>query len=180
MRCIQERPFSEAFLNALDALSRNNMSKVQAGLEIAKQQQTAIVAQVRNFIDTHQVVCTGPFIYAYVEEGTPSVKYFSKPMTLCKLARFLRESWIISNKRAKDLPFILSAPLNVSEGTCLIAGIPPHSEDTHRSEFTRAFQHAADRIQARANFNHFDGSVIEMKMEDRGKFFDALTALSAF
>ena len=121
-------------------------------------QQAAIVAQVRNFIDTHQVVCTGPFIYAYVEEvncpcysrylafilrntdscspqsefllkatvcivvsffdrrlfcrllvltrhcccslqGTPSVKYFSKPMTLCKLARFLRESWIISVSR---------------------------------------------------------------------------------
>ena len=31
-------------------------------------QQVAIKAQVRNFIDTHQVVCTGPFVYAYVEE----------------------------------------------------------------------------------------------------------------
>jgi len=31
-------------------------------------QQAAIVTQVRNFIDTHQVVCTGPFIYAYVDE----------------------------------------------------------------------------------------------------------------
>jgi len=26
------------------------------------------------------------------------------------------------------------------------------------SEFTRAFQHAVDRIQARATFDHFDGS----------------------
>lgn len=31
-------------------------------------QQAAIKTQVRNFIDTHQVVCTGPFVYAYVEE----------------------------------------------------------------------------------------------------------------
>lgn len=31
-------------------------------------QHEAIVVQVRNFIDTHQVVCAGPFIYAYVEE----------------------------------------------------------------------------------------------------------------
>ena len=31
-------------------------------------QHEAIVTQVRNFIDTHQVVCAGPFIYAYVEE----------------------------------------------------------------------------------------------------------------
>ena len=26
------------------------------------------MAQVRSFTDTHQVVCAGPFIYAYVEE----------------------------------------------------------------------------------------------------------------
>ena len=26
---------------------------------------------MRNFIDTHQVVCAGPFIYAYVEEVIP-------------------------------------------------------------------------------------------------------------
>ena len=94
-------------------------------------QQMAIVSQVKNFIDTHQVVCTGPFIYAYVAEvsgcasfivpysvaftigrliswwiivisclsislsqGTPNVKYFSKQMMLCKLARFLREAWV--------------------------------------------------------------------------------------
>lgn len=31
-------------------------------------QQAAIKAQVRTFVDTHQVVCTGPFVYAYVEE----------------------------------------------------------------------------------------------------------------
>ncbi len=31
-------------------------------------QQVAIVTQIRNFVDTHQVVCAGPFVYAYVEE----------------------------------------------------------------------------------------------------------------
>ena len=47
------------------------------------------------------------------------------------------------------------------------------------SEFTKAFQHAADRIQARASFDYFNGSVIQLQKDDRGKFFDALTALSA-
>lgn len=28
-------------------------------------------------------------------QGTPHVKNFSKPLTLCKLARFLRDSWIV-------------------------------------------------------------------------------------
>ena len=36
-------------------------------------QHEAIVAQMRNFIDTHQVVCAGPFIYAYVEEVCSSL-----------------------------------------------------------------------------------------------------------
>lgn len=173
-------PYSEAFLSALEALSRSSLPRILTGIEQAKLQQMAIVSQVKNFIDTHQVVCTGPFIYAYVAEGTPNVKYFSKQMMLCKLARFLREAWVATSKRSKDLPFIISAPLDPSEGTCLIAGVPPYSDHTHKSEFAKAFQHAADRIQAHASFNHFDGSVIEMKVEDRGKFFDALTAISAF
>ncbi|XP_064392878.1 cell division control protein 45 homolog [Halichondria panicea] len=172
--------YSQGFLMALEGLSRTNMTKMQAGIEAAKRQQVAIVTQIRNFVDTHQVVCAGPFVYAYVEEGTPNVKMFSKPHTLAKLARFLREAWITSNKKAKDIPFIVSAPYDVEESTCIITGVPPHSEHTHRSEFAKAFQHAADRIQARATFDHFDGAVFVIKKDDRGKFFDALTALSAF
>ena len=73
---------------------RSNVTKILAGIETAKLQvslyffttadwlksyysssfhchylqQAAIKTHVRNFIDTHQVVCTGPFVYAYVEE----------------------------------------------------------------------------------------------------------------
>lgn len=31
-------------------------------------QQAAIVSQVNSFIDMHQVICAGPFVYAYVDE----------------------------------------------------------------------------------------------------------------
>lgn len=173
-----DRPYQEAFLQALDALSWSNISKIQAGIELAKQQQAAIKAQVRTFVDTHQVVCTGPFVYAYVEEGTPNMKYFSHPLTLCKLVRFLREAWITGNKRARTVPFILSAPIDVSKGTCIVAGVPCHSEEGRKSEFRQAFQQAADRTQAHASFDCFDNCVFEMQMEDRGRFFDALTVLS--
>ncbi|KAL5477053.1 hypothetical protein EMCRGX_G023795 [Ephydatia muelleri] len=175
----QEASHSESFLEALEVLSKNNLQRLHQGVELSKQQQMAIVAQVKNFIDLHQVVCTGPFIYAYVEEGMPHSKGFSKPMLLCKLARFLREAWLSMNKRARGLPFILSAPLGDSQGNCIVVGVPPHSDDTRKSEFARAFLHASDRIQARASFDHFDGSVMMISTEDRGRFFDALTALSA-
>lgn len=172
-----EKLYDEAFLQSLDALSWSNVAKIQSGIELAKQQQAAIKAQVRNFIDTHQVVCTGPFIYAYVEEGTPNMKFFSRPLTLCKLARFLREAWISSYKKARDYPFILSAPVDLEKGTCLVVGVPRKSEESCRSEFKKAFTKAAERTNADATFDCFDNCVFEMKMEDRGKFFDALTAL---
>lgn len=48
------------------------------------------------------------------------------------------------------------------------------------SEFTRAFQHAADRIQARATFDHFDGSGKRRPHKDMWseiRFFFALQKL---
>jgi cell division control protein 45 len=126
-----ERSTEEAFLQALDALSWSNVTKILAGMETAKLQQVAIKAQVRNFIDTHQVVCTGPFVYAYVEEGTPNMKYFSRPLTLCKLARFLREAWTSSNKRACDYPFILSAPVDLEKGNLALFPLSSLLTRTH-------------------------------------------------
>jgi hypothetical protein len=110
---------------------RSNVTKILAGMETAKLQQVAIKAQVRNFIDTHQVVCTGPFVYAYVEEGTPNMKYFSRPLTLCKLARFLREAWTSSNKRACDYPFILSAPVDLEKGNLALFPLSSLLTRTH-------------------------------------------------
>lgn len=61
------------------------------------------------------------------------------------------------------------------------------------SEFHNAFAMAAKRVVARAEFNHFDGAgklasdmcvyvlllaVMLIQVDDRGKFFDALSALS--
>ena len=38
----------------------------------------AIMDQVRNFIDTHQVVCAGPFVYAYVDEVRDHVNWVTR------------------------------------------------------------------------------------------------------
>ena len=46
----------------------------------------AIVSQIRNFIDTHQVVCAGPFVYAYVEEVQWKGKCWGSIYTACQLA----------------------------------------------------------------------------------------------
>ena len=48
-------------------------------------QTEAVVNQVRSFIDMHQVVCAGPFLYAHVQEVRPH----SKKSTYAQFHRFL-------------------------------------------------------------------------------------------
>jgi len=39
-----------------------------AGLDLAKLHLKTILAQVQTFLDMHQVVSAGPFLYAFVQE----------------------------------------------------------------------------------------------------------------
>lgn len=52
---------------------------------------------------------------------------FSKPHILLLLARFLQKSYVSvsRNRKASSLPLIVSAPLNLEKGTCVLLGIPP-------------------------------------------------------
>ena len=84
---------------------------------------------------------------------------------------------MVRPKKATNLPLIVSAPLDVEEGTCLVVGIPPVAEDSPKNFFGRAFEQAAEKTNARAQLDYFDSSVMKLKTEDRSKFFDALAAL---
>lgn len=117
-------------------------------------QQAAIKAQVRTFVDTHQVVCTGPFVYAYIEEVEyvpltvePCVPHLvccvgntqyevlqssSDSLQVGQVSPRSVDHWgegtqsysgsshtllpLLQNKRARTVPFILSAPIDVSKG----------------------------------------------------------------
>ncbi|EDV23242.1 uncharacterized protein TRIADDRAFT_58320 [Trichoplax adhaerens] len=175
------KPLSDKFLEALDSLSRSKCKTLSEGIRKAKLQQIAIFKQVRNFIDMRQVVCAGPFLYACIDEGSSDKKIFCKPTTLGKLARFLLTAYVASsrNKLAASLPMVLVTPLDTDRGTSLVLGIPPIAEDTARNFLGRAFEQAAEKTKARTLHDCFDSSIIEIKSEDRGKFFDALSALLA-
>ncbi|ESO96679.1 hypothetical protein LOTGIDRAFT_176566 [Lottia gigantea] len=66
---------NDNFLNALDVLNRNNVSTLEKALEIAKKQLVAVVNQVQTFLDMHQVISAGPFLYSFIQEGIGDVKY---------------------------------------------------------------------------------------------------------
>uniref|UniRef100_A0A673CFA3 CDC45 cell division cycle 45 homolog (S. cerevisiae) n=1 Tax=Sphaeramia orbicularis TaxID=375764 RepID=A0A673CFA3_9TELE len=171
---------SDNFIKALESLSRSNLDRLHSGIDLAKKKLLAIQQTVASCICTNLILSQGPFLYCYLMEGTPDVNLFSKPMALTLLCKYLLKAFVHStrNKRCKLLPLIMAAPKSVEKGTVIIVGIPPESEISDKKNFFgRAFEKAAESTSSRTLHDHFDTSIIELKMEDRSKFLDALITL---
>ncbi|GFO29670.1 cell division control protein 45 homolog, partial [Plakobranchus ocellatus] len=143
-------------------------------------QLRSLVAQVQSSLDMHQIISAGPFLYVFVQEGTADSRFFSRPLSLIRLARFTLQAHcsVTRNKKAYSLPLVLGAPLSLEEGTCSIIGIPPlDTDDERKNFFGKAFEQAAESTNMTAKCNGFDSFIIEMRIEDRSKFFDALISM---
>lgn len=176
----KEESDSDNFIKALDSLSRSNLERLHSGIELAKKKLLAIQQTVASCVCTNLILSQGPFLYCYLMEGTPDVKLFSKPLALTLLCKYLLKAFVQStrNKRCKLLPLIMAAPKDVEKGTVIVVGIPPESETSDKKNFFgRAFEKAAESTSSRTLHDHFDTSIIELKMEDRSKFLDALITL---
>ncbi|XP_067084141.1 cell division control protein 45 homolog [Osmerus mordax] len=176
----REEGAGDSFIKALDCLSRSNLEGLHLGIEQAKRKLMAVQQTVASCICTNLILSQGPFLYCYLMEGTPDVKLFSKPMALTLLCKYLLRAFVRStrNKRCKLLPLIIAAPMKAEQGTVIVLGIPPESETSDKKNFFgRAFEKAAESTSSRTLHDHFDTSIIELKMEDRSKFLDALVTL---
>ncbi|KDR16293.1 cell division control protein 45 homolog [Zootermopsis nevadensis] len=169
----------DCFVDALDCLSRQKKDLLEDGIEKAKRMLMCIFKQVQAALDMHQVISAGPFVYLVLQEGTLDAKMFSRPHCITLLAHFALKAHVASsrNRKASSLPLIASAPHDLDKGTCLIVGIPPTCEDSPKNFFGRAFERAAEKTSARMLPDYFDSSIVELKTEDRTRFFDALTTL---
>ncbi|CAB1446303.1 unnamed protein product [Pleuronectes platessa] len=175
-----EKDDSDNFITALDSLSRSNIDRLHAGIDLAKKKLIAVQQTVASCICTNLIMSQGPFLYCYLMEGTPDVKLFSKPAALTLLCKYLLKAFVHStrNKRCKLLPLIMAAPKDVEKGTMIVLGIPPESETSDKKNFFgRAFEKAAESTSSRTLHDHFDTSIIELKTEDRSKFLDSLITL---
>uniref|UniRef100_A0A8C6T8D9 CDC45 cell division cycle 45 homolog (S. cerevisiae) n=1 Tax=Neogobius melanostomus TaxID=47308 RepID=A0A8C6T8D9_9GOBI len=151
------------FIKALDSLSRSNLERLHSGIDQAKKKLIAIQQTVASCICTNLILSQGPFLYLPLEGFCPFSKLFNI---------------ITRNKRCKLLPLIMAAPRDTEKGTVIVVGIPPESETSDKKNFFgRAFEKAAESTSSRTLHDHFDTSIIELKMEDRSKFLDALITL---
>lgn len=74
--------------------NRTYIDKLEDGLDLCKQQMMGVVNQVQSLLDMKKVVSAGPFLYAFVPDGTPDSKFFSRPNCLMTLGRFTLEAYV--------------------------------------------------------------------------------------
>lgn len=156
----KENDPTDRFLIALDSLSRKNKDLLLKGIEMVKLQLIAVFKQVQTILDLRQLTCSGPYLYAVIEEGLPEARYFSSPGRLAVLARFLLQAQYAAakNRRLRNLPLVLVAPNLECAGMSLVIGIPPIAEESSKNFFGKAFEQAAHKSRAEVIMDYFDNS----------------------
>jgi len=177
----------KSFYTAVDGLSRSNIAILEKGIEKGRDLLGLVMKQVQNFLDLRLIVSAGPFLYTVIRDGSPDSRQFSRPNTLGLLAHFTLRAHVSvtssgggggsSSKKVQSLPLVISAPLDEGKGTCLVLGIPPLGDRSRKNLLGKAFEQAARKTNCRYLLDYFDASVIQLKTEDRSKFFDGLISV---
>lgn len=171
----KDRTPETCFLQSMDALSRSNKEILDEGIEICKTLLSTIFKQVQSSLEMHAVYSAGPFLYFILQEEIP---FFTCPYGLIMLARFLLNGHVAvsRNRRARELPLIAVAPIDLARGVSLLVGIPPVCEES-KSLFGKAFDQAAKKSGSTISQDFFETSVIQIRQSDCTKFLDAMTVL---
>lgn len=169
---------SSPFLKAMDCLSRSSIDILEEGIKLAKWELTIVFQQVQNFFDLNCVLSAGPFFYAFIRDGAPNSKFFGRPTWLAILAHYTIQAYAsIKGKKALMLPLILSAPSCTEHNVSLVVGVPPVNDKSMKNLLGKAFEQSVKRTNARFRLDYFDTSIIQIRTEDRSRFYDGLISL---
>lgn len=165
------------FLQALEGLSRDNTSILEAGIKNAKLLLSAVFKHIQSSFEMRLIKKAGPYLYHILQEENT---FFSCPYGLLMLAKFILCGFVSisrsSERRISELPLIVGSPIDLEKGLYIMIGIPPICEDT-KNFFGKAFEQAAIKSKANISQDFFDRSVIQIKQNDIASFLDALTTL---
>lgn len=170
-----DKSAESCFIQALESLSRNRKELLEHGIEKSKILLDTIFKQVKTSLESKLINSTGSFLYiVYQEENV----LFSTSYGLSMLARFLIQAYISlpKNRRTRDLPLLVSIPIDSAREINLVVGIPPITDDS-KNLFGKVFEAAAIKSNAAVSQDFFDTNIIQIKQTDCNKFFDALTVL---
>ncbi|TGZ62471.1 hypothetical protein CRM22_007429 [Opisthorchis felineus] len=183
LECHGDGDPSVNFQRALDTLSCWSLPSLDNEITRAQAHLQSLASQVRNLIDTDEIVAFGPFLYAYLRKSsllsialrnTLSLSILSKYVLMAKAA--LRPK-LGRDRRVVQMPLIFCIDSRADEENITLIGIPPLHGDDDRNLFGQAFEAAVRRTKARAEFRYFDTNCIELHREDMLKLFEALASL---
>ncbi|OON23558.1 CDC45-like protein [Opisthorchis viverrini] len=175
LECHGDGDPSVNFQRALDTLSCWSLPSLDNEITRAQAHLQSLASQVRNLIDTDEVVAFGPFLYAYLRKVMPiqftvsacfqsslvsialrntlSLSILSKYILMAKAA--LRPK-LGRERRVVQMPLIFCVDSRADEENITLIGIPPLHGDDDRNLFGQAFEAAVRRTKARAEFCYFD------------------------
>ncbi|BFZ62440.1 DNA replication initiation factor cdc45 [Saitoella coloradoensis] len=174
----QEESWIRHFWDAWDALS--SVDALRKALTTAMDLQRAIVRTGTSIIDKRGIKRLQSFRMAVVREG-PDVSILGHPGALTKLALWVAEAINEQEKehgRVNTLPFVI-ALLNEATDSFLVVGtdtVTPNSPvGARQNKFGNAFQEVSQSNAARSRLKGFEASVVEVRREDVGPFFEQLS-----
>ncbi|GAA49069.1 cell division control protein 45, partial [Clonorchis sinensis] len=162
LECHGDGDPSVNFQRALDTLSCWSLPSLDNEITRAQAHLQSLASQVRNLIDTDEIVAFGPFLYAYLRKtslvsialrNTLSLSILSKYVLMAKAA--LRPK-LGRERRVVQMPLIFCIDSRADEENITLIGIPPLHGDDDRNLFGQAFEAAVRRTKARAEFRYFD------------------------
>ncbi|KAF8561889.1 hypothetical protein P879_04602 [Paragonimus westermani] len=181
--CHGEDDPGENFQRALETLSCWSLPSLESELGRTQAHLQNLASQVRNLIDTDEVVAFGPFLYVYIRKTSLVSPSLRNPLSLSILAKYMLMAKAAlrpklgRDRRIAQMPLILCIDSRADEENIVLMGIPPLHGDDDRNLFGQAFEAGVRRTKAKAQFCYFDNNCIELRREDMLKLFEALAAL---
>ncbi|KAK9876014.1 hypothetical protein WA026_011131 [Henosepilachna vigintioctopunctata] len=175
----KSKNLEECFNDAMECLPRPKKEILTVGVGRAQTLFKVMFKIVQSALEMKQIISAGPFVYYIIQEGFLEWYMFSNLHVLALLAQFILKAYVSMsrNRKANQLPLIVSAPKNIENGTCVILGIPPLCENSPKNFFGKAFEKAAETIRSETACDFFDTSYFEIPVRDRVRFLDALTVI---
>ena len=175
--------YDDAFLKALDSLSKANVALLNEGFDMAKTHIEILTDQTNCYFGQSQnhVMPYGPYLYAEIPKNSAHAKHFgARPTELLTLAHRVLRTYQTSAKNAKSasLPLVLTAPFeSTEEGVSLVVGVPPANDRSRKNLLGKAFEQALLKTQSRYRLDYFDSSIVQIRSEDVANFCDQLISL---
>lgn len=161
------------FKASMDALDSDNTSQLAKGFWYAKNLQQTIADKALEIIHKRRISSVGFFRCVEIDEK--NILY--TPMAISKLSLFIQNTyteWLRQkNKLAK--PMVIGA-WNDNSNTYTVCGVPTTTtrRKLNKNQFGRAFQNAAQRVDARVRRITFDTYLLEIQKDDWKKFLQYL------